>query len=248
MPRSLGSIVALQETLSELGAARASLDGIPDWMAELHVEHTTRRAEIDEVELAKAEAESQRRYAEGELQDAQERLRHFQSQISRVSTQREYGALLKEIDTVKGQIGGLEQSALASLEASEEAESKLEEMNEAFRELDERYRNELAKWESEKPVVASRVAELERRSAELREEIPRQVLVLFERLYERTHGDAVARIQRMASRGANSVWHCSACSFSLRPQIVVDVRNEAIHQCETCKRILYWQDDGDETA
>lgn len=241
MPGSLESIVILQKTLNDLSQVKQRLQGIPDWMRELHQEHTDKKAEIDAVAESAEVSVRERRAAEAQLQDAQEKLKHYQQQISRVSTQREYGALLKEIDTVKSQSSALEQQALSALEASEKAQAQLAELETSFHEIDARYQAELAKWESEKPELARRAEELERQVRELRAAVPQASLRMFDRLIDRYGGDAIARVVRgEAGRGPNAVDHCSACNYRIRPQVVVEIRERGTFvQCDYCKRILY---------
>ena len=112
--------------------------------------------------------------------------------------------------------------------------------------LDQRYKAELEKWESEKPAVADVIKQLKASAEELRESIPRGVLVLFDRLYDRSGGAAMARVRRIkASKGsANAMWHCEACSYNVRPQVMVEIRDRgSLNQCDSCKRILYWEDE-----
>jgi len=250
MSGRLESIVALQKTLDELGEAKSRLENIPDWMQELHEEHSTRKAEIDAVVETKETAARERRTAEAELEDAQAKLKHYQEQISQVSTQREYGALLKEIDTVKSQSNDYEQQALEALEKHETAESQLKELEESFRELDERYHAELAKWDAEKPGVAERAGELETRAAELRAEVPQGLLRLFDRLFDRYSGAALAQVRKAeAAHAKGAVDHCSACNYRVRPQSVVQIREQgALVQCDNCKRILYFEEEAAEAA
>lgn len=244
MAGSLDSIVALQATLRELAEARERLGGIPEWMQELHEEHSGRRAEIDTVEEAAEEATRERRAAEAQLQDAQEKLKHYQQQIGMVSTQREYGALLKEIDTVKTQISDLEQEALEALERYEQAQEQLTQLEDDFRDLDERYQTELKKWEDEKPEVARRAEELEGRAAALREKVSDGYLQLFDRLYERYDGAAVARVLRVDIGRGPTMAHCVECHYRIRPQVVVQIREQGlIAQCDNCKRILFYQEE-----
>ena len=47
MPEQLSTIVELQQALDELKAAEELLGGIPEWMQELHEEHSQRKAVID---------------------------------------------------------------------------------------------------------------------------------------------------------------------------------------------------------
>ena len=244
MPALVDAIVALQTTLTELAEANQRLHSIPDWMRELHEEYSQRRAEIDAVAEAAEAAERERREAETAASDAEEKLRHYQQQISRVSTQREYGALLKEIDTVKDQISEAEQKALEAMERNEQSLAQLEELREAFRDLDGRHQAELDKWESEKPSVVAAIEELKGRCTELRAAVPRPTLSLFDRIYERYDGQALARVRKMEVSRGNTMWHCEACSFNVRPQTVVEIKNGSrVNLCDSCKRILYWEED-----
>ncbi len=244
MPGHLDAIVSLHRTLIELSAADERLNSIPDWMLELHEEHSVGKAEIEEVEAEGAAAEQERREQEAALTDAEEKQKRYQEQLGQVSTQREYGALLKEIDGTKGQIAGSEQAAIEAAERKDQSEAKLVDLREAFRDLDERYKAELAKWESEKPAVADAVKELKTRTEELRSEVPRGMLVLFDRLWERTPGAALARVRTMKVARGNAMWHCDGCSYNVRPQVLVEIRDRGgVNQCDSCKRILYWEDE-----
>lgn len=237
----LETIVELQSAITQLREAEHRLHGIPDWMRDLHEEHSTQRKEIEALQQAADEAAKERRAAEAATQDAQEKLKKYQQQINRVSTQREYGALLQEIDTVKGQISASEEQALSALERSEQTQKDLAARRETFRELDERYAAELARWEAEKPAVAQRVEELKGRIGDLRGSLPRNLVSQFERILDRYPGGALAVVRPIERPGQKQrEWHCSACNYRVRPQSVVEIRNSGnLIQCDSCKRILY---------
>ncbi len=241
MSQNLQTILELQQALTQLRDADKRLHGIPDWMRELHEEHETRKAEIDTIEAAAAEAARERRTAEAAVQDSQEKLKKYQQQINKVSTQREYGALLQEIDTVKGSIATGEEQALSSLEISEKAEKDLETLREGFRDLEARYAAEQTRWEAEKPGIAKQSEGLQARVAALRQQLPRGVVANFERILERYPGGAVAPVRIIERPGQKQrEWHCAACNYRVRPQVVVEIRNDgSLIQCESCKRILY---------
>lgn len=244
MSRHLDTIVELQDTLTRLTAVREKLSGIPDWMQELHAEHAAERAAIEALDTAAEQAATERREAESAIADAQEKLQRYQQQINAVTTTREYGALLQEIDHVKSQIRTNEEQGLAALERQDEARKAAADKRESFAELDQRYAAELARWEAEKPSVATEAAELEQRAATLREQIPRPHLMLFDRLYDRFGGQALAPVRELESPGRGPrAWHCGACNYRVRPQVVVEIRNTgSLVQCDSCKRILYLEE------
>jgi predicted nucleic acid-binding Zn-ribbon protein len=240
MTPQLTTIVELQRALDQLQDAERRINEVPEWMRELHEQHGLRSAEILASETAAEEAGRERVAADEAIQEAQEKLKRYQQQINRVTNQREYGALLHEIDTVKREITSLEEQGLAAIERIETANQALAELRESFREIDQQYAAEAAKWEREKPGVAREAAEIRKRIVDLRGQLPKGVLALFERIRERYAGAGITEVLKFERIGSSQFeWHCSACNFRVRPQIVVEIRTQGtLVQCDSCKRIL----------
>lgn len=245
METDLETVVRLQETIDDLRSHREQLHGIPDWMQELHAQHSERRAEIDALQNTLDEAQAEQRTAEAETADLQTKLKTFQEQISLVRNQREYAALLQEIDTVKGHIREAEEKALSALERQDESQKGLDEELQNFAELDGKYKVELEKWEAQKPQIAERAGELEIEVKTLEEQLPPPVLGFFRRILERHDNRALAPVQKLQRAGKGpQMWHCGACNYSVRPQSVVEIANKGtLVPCDSCKRILYLPED-----
>ena len=247
MSRPLDTVIELQKDLDRLRKAEAQLAGIPDWMRELHDQYSRRKEEIDALEAEIESLQQVRREAEAGIADAQEKLKRYQRQINEVTTQREYGALLQEIDTVKTTIGSLEEEGVEALDRSETAAREVEEKRSEFQELDERYQAELARWEEQKPEIAREARRLEDRIDVLRERLPRPYLAQFERIDQRTGGRALAAIRKVGRMKGPARWHCSACNYNVRPQVLVEIQDRgSLIQCDSCKRILYMEEEGRE--
>jgi len=226
-------------TARELVREKERLAGVPDEMRSLHDEYTAARAEIDSLTAAVDAALHDRIAREGEVADAQEQLRKFQQQVPKVRNQREYGALLAEIDGAKALLKSLEESVLDLLERTEEAQQELESRRAGFGDIEARYQAALAEWEARKPEVAARVSDLERTVAELREALPRNVVLQYERLSERYQGEAVAWLISTERAGGTVLWHCSVCNYHVRPQSALEIRSRgALAQCDGCRRFL----------
>lgn len=240
----LDTVLALQRALGDLHRAERLLGGVPEWMADLHAEHSARKSQIEALEEAVEEATRERRKNDTEIEDAQDQLKHYQEQISLVRTQREYAALLQEIDTVKSRVKELEEGMLAVMEQLEEARRELESQRSDFQELDARYQQELAKWEKEKPSVAQQAETLRATVNELRGELPVRLLSLFNRLAGRYDGEAVAPVRMVQAASGDSLWHCAACHYRVRLHVVSQIRGrQQLVQCDGCKRILYVEDE-----
>lgn len=243
MTNQLSLVTSLQQALTEAADLERLLGGIPDWMQELHDEHSERKGEIDTIQEVMDAAASERRAAEATVADCEEKLKNYQQQISRVRNQREYGALLQEIDTVKTQIQECEELSLRALERSDDAEKSLTEARAAFEDLDQRYSDSLKKWEAEKPNIAQQAKEVNARITTLEEDLPKGTLQYFRRVFERHGGNAMAEVLEVTPVGKKKgpqVWHCGACNYRVRPQAVVEVTDRgSLVLCDSCKRILY---------
>lgn len=239
MTDSLNQLIRLTQSMRLLAADTALLAGVPDEMRTLHDEFTRERAAIEKLAADVEAATLERRRTEGAIADAQEKLKHFQQQVGRVRNQREYGALLTEIDNAKQSSRALDDSALAALERAEALGRELAERRVAFTELEGRYQAELAKWEAEKPHVAERAAVHQAEVDRLREGLPRPTLGHLQRIFDRYRGDVLAVLRRVERTGASAIWHCASCNYQIRPQVAVEIRTKgSIVQCEGCKRFL----------
>lgn len=241
MARHLDTVVALQQALDQLQHLEETLAGVPPEMRELHDEYTTRKAEIEQLEAVIAEAETDRRSAEAEVQDCEVKLKQYQEQVNRVRTQREYSAILQELDLVKEKSRAFEDTALVAMDTQEQAEERLVELRQAFETLDGQYRTEAEKWEAAKPAVAQQAESTAAHVAELREALPSSSLLTFQRLRDRTEGNPLAEVLPLERqvRGP-SMWHCGACNYNVRPQSVVEILNHgSLIHCDSCKRILF---------
>ena len=246
MPQLLETVVNLQKALTKLHDLEQRLSGVPPEMQELHDRYTADKKEIDRLQAIIDEAGVDRRSAEATSQDCASKLHHFQEQVNRVRTQREYSAILQEIDQVREQSRAAEEVALAAMETQEEAETEMAPLTEEFEAIDVEYQIELEKWEAAKPGVAEEAEALRARVAELRDAIPKPSLMLFERLRDFNDGSALASVGHMERSRAPNMWRCNACNYNVRPQIVVEIKNRgALVQCDSCKRLLYLEESVD---
>ena len=244
MKTTLETIVELHQVLTELARNQQRHDEVPESMRELHDEHGTVRAEIERLETELGEADQSRRTAEAGALDAQQKINHYQQQINLVSTQREYGALLSEIDTARGIKQEHEEAALAEIERHEESARQGDELKERFTELDSSYAEELDKWEKDKPEIAEEIERLKGRAEVLRESLSASILRKFELLFERHDGDPMARIEKVERTGKSpTMYRCSVCNYSVRPQVVVEIQTRGdLVTCDCGRQRIFYLD------
>src|SRR5262249_33220374 len=150
-----------------------------------------------------------------------------------VKTNQEYTALLHEIATAKTEKTAVEDRILAFMEDAEGLadELKREEATLALARRDgDKNRAALA---VERQSLDAELARLFAARTAAAARADARTLALYENILKSRRGIAVASMQGVI---------CAACHVRLRPPIEQMVRrNDAIVQCESCQRILYYQ-------
>lgn len=166
-----------------------------------------------------------------EVEDKKNRIDKYQSQLFKIKNNKEYTALLHEIEGIKSDIKILEDRILELMEEGEgerdlmkEAEADLEQARARYREEEEKARGELGRIEEQ--IAEKRQARLgltDRLDPDLREG--------YEIIFSRKPDRAVAAVRSGV---------CTGCNMELTAQVQTDLaREEMVCQCENCGRFIF---------
>jgi predicted nucleic acid-binding Zn-ribbon protein len=225
------SLVKIQELALEIQAAHAVVDGAASKIEEAEGRFRERNAEYVAIKERYDAIDADRRERTLELQTLEETRKHYQDSLMQVKNQREYAAVLKEIDAAKASIGQHEEAILASMEEVETLKADLEARAAHIE-------SERAIVEKERADVEASVAEAQARiargtaeRAELESTLPPALVANVSRVEEGRKGLFLVRVERES---------CSACHVRLRPQVYQEIRLATkIHVCGSCRRYLY---------
>jgi hypothetical protein len=175
--------------------------------------------------------ESDQRLRTGELGTLDEQRKKYMDSLMQVQNQREYAAILREIDTVKAHIGEHEESILSDMAEVETLKADLAEREPAIQEERKRVEAEVAEVEAEVARAQVTVARLEEERRAIEAELPRALVGSVSRL-------EIGRAGIFLSRVVEGV--CQSCYVRVRPQVFQEIRQALlIHSCANCKRLLY---------
>lgn len=234
---ALDRLYRLQEILLEVKRKTDRRSRTPDHLVHIEAAYRDAVKKRDEAGGRIEQAEKRRKLLTDEVADLNEKLKKYQQQLVSVKTNREYGALLNEIDVVKRDVRTREDEVLALEETLAASRGEVDERTKSFPGEEEQYENQMTEWRQEQAVLDAEIAKGEAEAAELRKTIDRRLLGTFDRIARARAGVGLARVLMVGSQTAA----CSACNVRLRPQLLSDLRlsRETI-LCESCKRILYW--------
>jgi predicted nucleic acid-binding Zn-ribbon protein len=232
MHPDLERLIALQRLDSTAEAARRKLADEPEHMKALEARLDTARQRVAAAKNAVAANQVARREIEKDVAMHQSRLSKFRETAMAVKTNVEYHAVQKEIGYAQGEIKTLEDKVLERMLEADELTS-------ALKKAEAELAAEQKAADADRRAVTAQHAELqssvERIAAERAQlvgALDKSVLAMFEQVAKKRNGIAVAE----ARDGI-----CTICHVRLRPQVFNTVRrNEAITQCDSCNRVLYF--------
>jgi hypothetical protein len=234
MHPDLERVIHLQQIEDAAERARRTIADEPARQQQFAAALDAARLALEHERARLAANQAARREAEKELAMQQARFSKFRDQLMEVKTNREYQAMQKEIETAQHEIRKQEDRLLEQMIEFDEVTAHVKQAEQAFA-------REQAAIDAERAALSAQLAEagaaigrLAAERAALAARISPPILALFERVLKYRKTAAVTPVR--AGR-------CSTCQILIRPQTVNELRrNEIIYQCESCLRILYYED------
>ncbi len=233
-------LVRLQEVSREIRAANDLVSAAPRRMEEIENRFRERNAEFVAVQQRYEALETDRCTRTEELETLEESRKKYMDDLMGVQNQREYAAMLKEIDSVKSRIAEHDEAILKDMEEIESVKEELAthaDHIQTERELVERERVEV---EAAGAEAREAIVRLEKERSGVESELPRDLVATVRRLEAGRRGQFLSK----ADDGI-----CQSCFVRVRPQGFQEIKLALkIHFCSNCKRLLYHEPSLGRTA
>lgn len=232
MQKDIELLLKMQEIDYYIGELERSKDYIPDIIETL-------KKEIDDCYNASknyserlTEAKLEQKNIEMEVSATKEALEKYQKQMLTIKTNKEYDALVKEIDESKETIASGEDKILMLMGEIEELTAKVEEYLTKCDDLKKTNTSQLETLQVQIDSVEDKrkIKEDERKNIQVR--IAKNIMIVYERIRRGRGGMAVVSVKKRA---------CGACFKKLEPQLVQEIqKGDRLITCDSCGRILVW--------
>jgi predicted nucleic acid-binding Zn-ribbon protein len=240
MNPDLDRLIRLQQLESSADEARRRIADHPERMLALEERLQSAREAVTLVKARLTDAQNKRRAEERDVSTVQARLAKYKDQLLEVKTNREYQAILHEIETAQTDIRTREDRILDTMMESDELGSELKKAESDLKTVEKEVTAGRQMLDHELAALQAELDRTDSARAQLASEIDRGVLAIFEQTAKNRKGVAVAE----ARNGL-----CTICHVRLRPQVFNEVRrNAAIIQCDSCRRILFFAGDNTQAA
>ena len=234
MDSNLQRLQELQVLDSRVAGLERKLEAIPTRIHGIRDGLQQAKASVDAIRAKLDGARKDIRTKEKELEYQAAQRKKLEAKLYEVKTNKEYSAVLAEIESAKVEKDRIEEEILALMELQERLGREVVEADARLRpqEAEAKVQEAAATEELRALEVDVEAARSERESVV--RDVPRDLLVQYARLLKGRAGLAVALV------GSNGI--CSGCRVTLTPQRFNEVRQSSqILVCENCGRFLYYQ-------
>jgi predicted nucleic acid-binding Zn-ribbon protein len=225
--RQLYTLQLIDNSLDELEELKGDLPNQVRVLEEKHQEIETRRREQEAI---MRNAFTERDSADTDILTLKEKLTKYKTQQFEVRNNKEYDAITREMDHAQVTIVRLEKTMEDLENVATRARTEVEQAQAALEALAghlEEKRRELAEVSKETEDEELKYTH-ERQKVVAR--IPREDLVIYERIRKAKKGRAVVPVKRGA---------CGGCFNRVPPQKLLELRqHKHVYTCERCGRIL----------
>lgn len=231
MHADLEHLIRLQQTDTFIEGARRRIADHPALVQALDARLASATESLEAAKARVAENQAARRAVEKDLAMIQARLSKFKDQLMEVKTNKEYTAMLKEIEVAQHEVRQLEDRILERMLEADDLSARQKEAEAKLAADKAAVAAERKQLEEETAGLHSGLEEAVARRAALAAEVSPSALSIYETVRAK-RGTAVVELQN---------GYCSACHMRLRPQVANELRrNEIIFQCESCQRVVYF--------
>jgi len=233
-------LIKLQETDSKILSLTRAVKEFPAKIvaAELPLKESqislnTAKQKIDMLEKKKRDKESG-------LDDINVRIQKMQGRTSEIKTNKEYQALLKEIEAVGKERSTIEDEILVIMEEID-ACSKQKKAEEATFIVEKKKIEELKKkMNNDCSEIEKELTSAKELRAGVSAFIDRELYAQYFILIEACNGLAVTEVKEEI---------CLGCNMNIPPQLFVEIKKqEEMFNCPQCRRLLYYKNNAQTSA
>ncbi|MBT5470874.1 MAG: hypothetical protein HOK41_09745 [Nitrospina sp.] len=230
----LQQLVDLQAVDDQISEHRNILEDIPRQL-------DSARAELEEkksiLKVVKDEIESlqkQRKDLEMEVQGENDHMAKAKTKLPAVKTNKEYTAILSEVDAIKEKVSKIEDQELEIMEVLEVKAKEIPGVEKKCKEEDAYFNDYQQKKEAEEKRFKQELEELIIKRKLITDQVDTVIFKRYEKICNSRDGRAVAGLRENI---------CQGCFQQVLPQMVIEIKvGGKMHQCGGCLRFLYWDE------
>ncbi|MBN1211446.1 MAG: hypothetical protein JXA92_02615 [candidate division Zixibacteria bacterium] len=235
MASDLELLLKLQVIDYDIGELERSKEYLPDMMENLNREMEESGKKLEETKNLLDETRVKQNELETDIGVKEAELQKYQQQMMSIKTNKEYDALVAEIDSIKETISQKETELLETIEKVGNLEKEVKELEAKSVEILDNNTKQLSILQEKVDSIGDTMSSKEKERQSVVINISKPIMSVYERVRRGKGGQAVVVVKKRA---------CGACFKALTPHKVQEVkRADKIYTCDSCGAIIYWDED-----
>jgi predicted nucleic acid-binding Zn-ribbon protein len=233
MDQQLQLLISLQAIDTRIGALEADAGRLPKEIAAIHAAVEESRKQVEQTKTRLDAARKDQRAKEKDLEVVQAKRAKNEARLYEVKTNKEYSAVLIEIEEIKQEKARMEEEVLVLMEAQERLSGDIREADSRFKQRESQGRSEEATLKEQLRGIETDLAAVRTERKELAAKLPANILADYDRILRARAGLALVPVAKPN--------FCGACRMTITPQRLQELRAQSsLIPCESCGRYLYW--------
>ncbi|MBI2154926.1 MAG: hypothetical protein HYU24_14670 [Candidatus Rokubacteria bacterium] len=238
MDQQLQVLIDLQALDTKIAALEAELARLPGQIEAVQAAVAQARDGVQTLKGRLDQNKKDTRAKEKDLEVCQVKRQKSEARLYEVKTNKEYSAVLAEIEEIKQEKAKMEEEILALMEIQEQLAVEIRDAEVSLKTREAQGQQEEAQTRARLAAVEVEVTGLRGERQSLSRELPKDLLADYEKLLKNRGGLAVAQVLPVDVDGGGI---CAGCRMTLTPQRLQEVKQQsALLNCESCGRFLYW--------
>jgi len=231
---SMEKLIELQGIDTKLRDLNDLLGDLPSRVEELDQQEESIKNSLVEQKDRLKELEVEMHKRDVSIAQINDKINKFKDQLFLVTNNKQYDALMLEIDHLKEQRANNETESIAFLEEKETLIVSVESMESELGELSQNLRVRREKLETAISQSAEEKSSLEQQRTEQVNGIDLNIVSVYDRVMKAKDGLAVVHLSDSS---------CGGCGARIPAQTITEVRAKIVmHRCDVCGRFIYNQE------
>jgi len=232
LKEKLLTLISLQECDSQLVKLSAKKTRLPEKIRKMEESFLVFKENTEQNKKKLAQIRAQRAEYEADIKKTNDSVIKTRERLLEVKNNKEYQAMLKEIETAEKTKGDIETKIIVLMEEMEKIVVLVKQDDETLQQATVKYAEEKKAIEDELNAVDTDSAIWMEKKSALQKLLPEALLSQYEKIKKRNNGIGVI-----------SVWKavCSGCHMNIPPQLYNELqRSNNLLNCPNCSRIMYF--------
>ena len=230
---SILDMIELQKIDSQLAEIEELLGDLPIKVTDLKNKEDSLTSDFERGKARLKEIALEQHKTEMNLAEFKEKIDKLKDQLFLVTNNKQYDALMLEIDHLKEDLDRSETTELELLEEEDQLAEQVKSQEQSLESLSKDLSSKRVELEQALAASSSEKKDLESLREKTTKGLSASVLARYNRLLSARNGLEVVSLEGRS---------CGGCGAALPPQLVAEVKTlVTIQNCSICTRFLFWE-------